>query len=183
MSRIGKSLIIIPKNVTINIMNKTVNVKGPKGCLSQHYPDNIKIILEKNQLRVIKLLNNKISNSIYGLYRSLFYNMIYGVSVGFNKTLELIGVGYKVVIHNNNVMEFNLGYSHNIIVKIPDIINLDLVNQKGKNTLINLSSYDKQLLGIVSAQIRSLRKPDTYKGKGLRYITEFVKIKVGKTAK
>ncbi|WGH26310.1 MAG: 50S ribosomal protein L6 [Candidatus Bostrichicola ureolyticus] len=183
MSRIGKIPILIPKEVIIKIENGKIIIKGPLGELSQSFSiKNIEIIIKDNYLYINNIvLNEKKGRAMHGLYRVLINNMIIGVTKGFKKVLEIVGIGYKAS-NNGRILELSLGYSHNIMIKCPDEIKVDTKNEKGKNPLIILSSYDKQLLGIVAAKIRSFRKPEPYKGKGIRYLGEYIIRKTGKSA-
>ncbi|MGX7638283.1 50S ribosomal protein L6 [Candidatus Karelsulcia muelleri] len=185
MSRIGKRNIIIPKNILIKIKNKVIYVTGPLGKLSLKIRGNLKIERAENKITIKRRENNKYNKynkSLHGLYRMLINNMIIGVLYGFKKELELKGVGYKVALDNEKkVLEFNLGYSHNIVMNFPKDLKVEIKNEMNKNPRIILMSYDKQLLGIFAAKIRSLRKPDPYKGKGIRYINEYIIKKAGKS--
>lgn len=184
MSRVGKTFILVPKEVKVSKDMKNFYVTGPLGSLIQKYSyHDIKIKILKNMIYIIQINNNSNSSAMQGLYRSLFYNMIIGVTKGFEKSLEIVGIGYRAVTKSDNIMELYLGYSHNIIIKIPQEVSYKINIDKGKNTIIVLKSYDKQLLGVVASKIRSLRKPDSYKGKGIRYINEYIKMKTGKTSK
>lgn len=181
MSRIGKLPIIIPDGINIEKkINNTIIVKGPLGILSQKIDNNIHININNNKIFLSIILINKKNKSLYGLSRSLINNMIIGVYKGFSKSLEIIGVGYKVSI-NNNLLELNLGFSHDIIIVLPKEIKINIVYNKGKNPIIIVQSFDKQLLGMVAAKIRSLRKPDPYKGKGIKYLDEIIRRKAGKS--
>lgn len=185
MSKIGKSSFLLPRNIKLNITKNVFHVKGPLGELQQTFPSQyITIQSRNNKIHVYMKVENckKYYLSFHGLYRSLFYNMIIGVTKGFTKTLEVIGVGYRV-ISNKNILELNLGYSHNIVFKLPQEVQVNTQNEKGKNPLIILKSHDKQLLGILAHKIRSLRKPEPYKGKGIRYLNEIVLKKAGKSIK
>ncbi|MGX7590643.1 50S ribosomal protein L6 [Candidatus Karelsulcia muelleri] len=182
MSRIGKRNIIIPKNILIQIKNNVIYVTGPLGKLSLQIRGELKIERAENKITIKRIENNKYNKSLHGLYRMLINNMIIGVLYGFKKDLELKGVGYKVALDNENkVLEFNLGYSHNIVMNFPKDLKVEIKNETNQKTRIILMSYDKQLLGIFAAKIRSLRKPDPYKGKGIRYINEYIIKKAGKT--
>ncbi|MGX7593462.1 50S ribosomal protein L6 [Candidatus Karelsulcia muelleri] len=178
MSRIGKRNIPIQKNILIKIKNNVIYVTGPLGTLSIKIIGDLQLEREENNLKINILANNKYNKSLQGLYRMLINNMIIGVLYGFKKELELKGVGYKVALDKEKkVLEFNLGYSHKIVMNFPKELKVEIKND---NRLI-LMSYDKQLLGIFAAKIRSLRKPDPYKGKGIRYINEYIIKKAGKT--
>ncbi|WP_185877190.1 50S ribosomal protein L6 [Blattabacterium cuenoti] len=187
MSRIGNKPILIPKNVNLNIVNNIITVIGKFGILFQNIYKCNKVI----EFKIVKNLlyinnnnkNNKKYKSLHGLYRVLINNMIIGVSLGFKKELELVGVGYKVdYISNIRVLNMNLGFSHNIMIQVPNEINIEIKSEKGKNYFIIIKSCDKHLLGIFSSKIRSFRKPEPYKGKGVKYTTEIIKRKTGKSA-
>ncbi len=180
MSRIGKKPIFIPKNVYIKIINDEIIVKGTLGILNQKFK-NINLKITDDHLFIRRKENSKISKSLHGLYRVLINNMIIGVSIGFEKKLELIGIGYKAVFIDKYILSLSLGFSHDIFIQVPKEIIIKIQSTKGNNTIIILSSYNKQLLGIFSAKIRSFRKPEPYKGKGVRYFGEEVRRKTGKS--
>ncbi|MEJ6506393.1 MAG: 50S ribosomal protein L6 [Crocinitomicaceae bacterium] len=181
MSRIGKLPIIIPAGVEITITGGDVKVKGPKGDLSQHIGVEITAVIEEGVLTVSRPTEQKRHKALHGLYRSLINNMIQGVTEGFKAELELVGVGYKAAVENN-VLELNLGYSHNIYLMVPSEVKITAETAKGKNPQVSLESNDKQLIGQVAAKIRSLRKIEPYKGKGIRFVGEQVRRKAGKTS-
>ncbi|MGX7592756.1 50S ribosomal protein L6 [Candidatus Karelsulcia muelleri] len=182
MSRIGKRTIIIPHNILIKINKNVLYVTGPLGTLDMKLIGDLQIENEDNKITIKRIYNNKYNKSIHGLYRMLIKNMIRGVLYGFKKELELKGVGYKVALDNDKqFLAFNLGYSHNIVINLPKELKVEIQNEKNQNTRLILRSYDKQFLGIFAAKIRSLRKPDPYKGKGIRYINEYIIKKAGKT--
>ncbi|MGX7590072.1 50S ribosomal protein L6 [Candidatus Karelsulcia muelleri] len=182
MSRLGNRNIIIPKNILIKLKKNVISVTGPLGTIYMKRIGELKIELEEKKLTIQRIENNKYNKSLHGLYRMLINNMIIGVLYGFKKELELKGVGYKVALDNEKkVLEFHLGYSHNIVMNLPKELKVEIKNEKNQNTRMILRSYDKQLLGIFAAKIRSLRKPDPYKGKGIRYINEYILKKAGKT--
>lgn len=182
MSRIGKKPIDIPSKVEISISTSNeVKIKGPKGELSQLVDKDIKISVEDNKLQVERPTDQKRHKALHGLYRSLLQNMVKGVSDGFKTDLELVGVGYKATA-NGNILELSLGYSHSIFLALPKEIGVKAVTEKGKNPIVTLEGIDKQLIGQVAAKIRSLRKVEPYKGKGIRFINEVVRRKAGKTA-
>ncbi|AXN02652.1 50S ribosomal protein L6 [Candidatus Karelsulcia muelleri] len=182
MSRLGNRTIIIPKNILIKLKKNVISVTGPLGTISMKIIGELKIEIEENKLTIQRIENNKYNKSLHGLYRMLINNMIIGVFYGFKKELELKGVGYKVALDKEKkVLEFHLGYSHNIVMNLPKELKVEIKNEKNQNTMIIFRSYDKQLLGIFAAKIRSLRKPDPYKGKGIRYINEYILKKAGKT--
>lgn len=183
MSRIGKLPIEIPAGVTVNIDNENhvVTVKGPKGELKQSFNPAIGVELEEGQLKVSRPDNNRESRAQHGLYRALFHNMVTGVSTGFKKELEIVGVGYRAT-SKGQVLELALGYSHSIYLKMPPEVTVNAVTERNKNPLITLESADKQLLGQICAKIRSFRKPEPYKGKGVKFVGEVLRRKSGKTA-
>ena len=182
MSRIGKLPIAVPANVDITVAdNNAVTVKGPKGSLSMLVDRDIIISQENGNLVVARPTEQKRHKAMHGLYRSLISNMVEGVSNGFKLDLELIGVGYKATV-SGNTLELALGYSHNIFLALPAEVKATAVTEKGKAPLITLESNDKQLIGQVAAKIRSLRKVEPYKGKGVRFVGEIVRRKAGKTA-
>lgn len=185
MSRIGNIPVLIPNNVFVKKQDNIIYINGPLGKLNKKIIGDINIIINNNNILVKRKHNDKKNRALHGLYRMLIYNMIKGVYNGFKKKLELIGVGFRANINKNNsqILDLNIGYSHNIMIKLPKSITLEVKMKKNKNTQIILKSYDKQLLGIVAAKIRSLRKPEPYKGKGIRYINEYVIKKTGKSAK
>jgi large subunit ribosomal protein L6 len=181
MSRIGKLPIKIPSGVTVNIDKNKVTVIGPKGELEQTVNPRIKLILEDGQLTLARHDDERESCAMHGLYRALLNNMVTGVSDGYKKVLELIGVGYRAS-NTGQVLELSLGYTHNIYVQLPNEIKLETKTERNKNPMIILESADKQLLGQVCAKIRSFRKPEPYKGKGVRFAGEEVRRKSGKSA-
>ena len=180
MSRIGKLPIDIPQGVDVKVDKDMVYVKGQYGSLSQQIKaDRINIKIKDNSLLVNKKSDNSKDKSLQGLYRSLINNMIKGVSEKFVKELELVGVGYRAK-SEGRVIELSLGFSHNILFEVPEEINVETITKKGKNPIIKLTSYDKQLLGAIASKIRSLRKPEPYKGKGVRFVGEQIRRKSGK---
>ncbi len=182
MSRIGKLPIKIPTGVTINVNDKNVvTVKGPKGELTQELKGDISVTIEDNSLTVVRPTEQKKHKALHGLYRSLINNMVIGVSDGYKIVQELVGVGYKAS-NTGQLLELGLGYSHNIFIELPKEIKLETVTERGKNPLIIMESYDKQLIGQVAAKIRSLRKPEPYKGKGIKFQGEVLRRKAGKSA-
>jgi large subunit ribosomal protein L6 len=182
MSRIGKKPINIPAGVAITIGdNNLVTAKGPKGELSQKIDSDISLSIEDGVLTVARPTEQKRHKAIHGLSRSLINNLVEGVSTGYKKELELVGVGYKAT-NNGNVIDMSLGYSHNILFVVPSEIAVATRMEKGKNPIITLESNDKQLLGMICAKIRTLRKIEPYKGKGIRFVGEVVRRKAGKTA-
>ena len=181
MSRIGKSIIEIPANVTVTEKDGLVTVKGPKGELTQQISEGITLKQEDGILTLERPSESKQHKALHGLYRALIHNMVVGTSEGFTKQLELVGVGYRAS-HQGNRLDMALGFSHGIVMDLPKEITLDTLSEKGKNPIITLSSHDKQLLGMVAAKIRSFRKPEPYKGKGVRFVGEIVRRKAGKSA-
>jgi len=181
MSRIGKLPISIPAGVTITVNNTLVTVKGPKGELKQQIDSAITIEVESNTLRLSRHTEQKNHKALHGLYRALLFNMVKGVSDGFEVIQELVGVGYKAS-NQGQLLDMSLGYSHHIYFELPSEINIETVTEKGKNPIIKLKSIDKQLLGQVASKIRSLRKPEPYKGKGIKFDKEVLRRKAGKSA-
>lgn len=181
MSRIGKAPISIPEGVNITVDKNIVNVKGPKGELSQSIDPDITCSLEDGTLTVERPTDQKRHKSLHGLYRSLVNNMVEGVSNGYKKEMELVGVGYKASVQGS-VLELNLGYSHSIYFAVPQEIKIAAVTEKGKNPIVTVEGIDKQLVGQIAAKIRSFRKVEPYKGKGIRFVGEQVRRKAGKTA-
>ncbi|MCU0444382.1 MAG: 50S ribosomal protein L6 [Microscillaceae bacterium] len=182
MSRIGKKPIAIPKGVAITVENdNTVVAKGPKGTLSQKVNSDIKIVVEEGEIVVERPSEQKQHKSMHGLYRALINNLVEGVTNGFKIDMELIGVGYKANVVNN-VLELSLGYSHTIFFAVPTEVKVSAITEKGKNPLISVEGIDKQLVGQIAAKIKSLRKVEPYKGKGIRFVNEVVRRKAGKTA-
>tara|TARA_B100000131_G_scaffold271532_1_gene271909 strand:+ start:782 stop:1336 length:555 start_codon:yes stop_codon:yes gene_type:complete len=179
MSRIGNSPIVIPDGVSVLNEHGIIVVKGKLGELSQNIRPEIEIVIENNELRLERKSDNNLDKSLHGLYRSLIHNMIQGVDVGHTKKLQLIGVGYRASVQGQ-LLDISVGYSHNIVINIPNEIKIQAETEKGKAPIITLTSHDKQLVGHVAAKIRSLRKPEPYKGKGIRYIDEYVRRKAGK---
>ena len=181
MSRIGKLPVNIPAGVTISVNNGVVTVKGPKGELKQEINPNITVEIDGNVCNVTRPNDEKENRAMHGLYRSLINNMVIGVSEGYKKTLELVGVGYRAS-NNGQVLELSLGYTHAIYLGLAPEIKVQTVSERNQNPLIVLESCDKQLLGQVCAKIRSFRKPEPYKGKGVKFQGEVVRRKAGKTA-
>lgn len=183
MSRIGKNPITVPSGITVNFSkeNRKVSVKGPKGELHQAIEPDFNIKQENNTLLVERPSDQKHHRAMHGLYRALIANMIEGVSKGFKAQMELVGVGYKATAQAN-VLELSLGYSHNVFVAVPSEIKVQAFQEKGANPTIILEGIDKQLIGQVAAKIKSLRKVEPYKGKGIRFTGEFVRRKAGKAA-
>ena len=182
MSRIGNAPIEIPQGVEVKIAgNNLVTVKGPKGEITQQVDPDLGLKIDDGVLSVSRPTEQKRHKSMHGLYRSLIANMVQGVSEGFVKELELVGVGYRVQ-NAGNLVELTIGYSHPVMFYIPDEIKVETKMEKGQNPMIRLESYDKQLLGHIASKIRALRKPEPYKGKGIKYKDEVIRRKAGKTA-
>ena len=185
MSRIGKLPISIPAGVNVTLSNGLVSVKGPKGELSQKVDSSIIVKVENNEITFEidenSPVNYKQKAAFHGLYRSLVHNMVVGVSEGYKKVLELVGVGYRVS-NQGNVIEFSLGYTHPIFIELPAEVKVETKSERNQNPILMLESCDKQLLGLICAKIRSFRKPEPYKGKGILFQGEVIRRKSGKTA-
>ena len=185
MSRIGKLPISIPAGVTVTLNNGVVNVKGPKGELSQKVDPSIIVKVEDGHVTFEvdenSPVNYKQKSAFHGLYRSLVNNMVVGVSEGYKKVLELVGVGYRVS-NQGNIIEFALGYTHPIFIELPKEVKVESKSERNQNPILMLESCDKQLLGLICAKIRSFRKPEPYKGKGILFKGEVIRRKSGKTA-
>jgi large subunit ribosomal protein L6 len=181
MSRIGKSPVNIPSGVDVKLNGNVVTVKGPKGELTQDIDSCVTLSIEDNTITFSRESDAPSHRAKHGLYRALLQNMIQGVSEGYKKEMEVIGVGYRATTAGQQ-LELALGYSHPIIFEIPNEIKVSADTQKGKAPVVTLESYDKQLLGQVAAKIRSFRKPEPYKGKGIRFVGEEIRRKAGKSA-
>lgn len=182
MSRIGKKPISLPEKVTVEVSkSNVVTVKGPKGSLDQAIDSEMEVSIKDGEVAVIRPSESKEHRALHGLYRSLINNMVEGVSQGYKKELELVGVGYKATC-SGNILELNLGYSHPVFVALPEEVKGAAQTEKGKNPIVTLESSDKQLIGQVAAKLRSLRKIEPYKGKGVRFLGEEIRRKAGKTA-
>ena len=181
MSRIGKLPITIPAGVTVTFKDDVVTVKGPKGELTQYVDPSIKVEIEDNQVKFTRDNDEKQVRAFHGLYRSLINNMIIGVTDAYKKELELVGVGYRAS-NQGNLIELSLGYTHTIFIQLPSEVKVETKSERNKNPLIMLESCDKQLLGQVCAKIRSFRKPEPYKGKGIKFVGEEIRRKSGKSA-
>ncbi|MFT5165110.1 MAG: large subunit ribosomal protein L6 [Saprospiraceae bacterium] len=182
MSRIGKAPITIPAGVDISISKtNVVKVKGSKGELFQQIDTDLSVEINDAVLTVVRPTEQKRHRSLHGLYRTLINNMIIGVSEGYSKHMELVGVGYRAS-NTGQLLELSVGYSHPIMFYIPDEVKVEAVMEKGKNPIIKLESYDKQLIGQIAAKIRAFRKPEPYKGKGIKFVGEEIRRKAGKTA-
>jgi large subunit ribosomal protein L6 len=182
MSRIGKSPINVPAGVNVTVKDHVVTVKGPKGELVQNVDPDIEVEINEGVVTLKRLSEEKQYRAKHGLYRSLIHNMVVGVSEGFVKKMELVGVGYRANA-TGQILELSLGYSHPIHIGLPKEIKVEAVTDRKSNPIITLESVDKQLLGQVCAKIRSLRKPEPYKGKGIRFVGEVIRRKAGKSAK
>lgn len=185
MSRIGKLPIAIPANVTVDYKDGVVSVKGPKGELSQKVDSSIKVNIADGHITFEvdeqSPVNYKQKQAFHGLYRSLVNNMVVGVSEGYKKVLELVGVGYRVS-NQGNIIEFALGYTHPIFIELPSEVKVETKSERNQNPIITLETCDKQLLGLICAKIRSFRKPEPYKGKGILFQGEVIRRKSGKSA-
>ncbi|KAA6349454.1 50S ribosomal protein L6 [termite gut metagenome] len=181
MSRIGKLPITIPGGVAVTLKDNIVTVKGPKGVLSQYINPLINVRIENGIIVLERQSDVKQERAFHGLYRALINNMVIGVSEGYKKQLELVGVGYRVS-NNANIIEFSLGYTHTIFIQLPSELKVETKSERNKNPLIIVESCDKQLLGQVCAKIRSFRKPEPYKGKGIKFVGEVIRRKSGKSA-
>jgi large subunit ribosomal protein L6 len=182
MSRIGKNPVTITKGVNVSVgADNVITVKGPKGELKQAIDRDIKVEVKDDKVEFVRPTDQIRHKAMHGLYRSLVNNMVHGVTEGYVKKLELVGVGYKAS-HQGNLLDLSLGYSHNIVFEIPKELKVATAQEKGKNPIITLESIDKQLIGQVAAKIRSLRKPEPYKGKGVKFEGEILRRKAGKSA-
>jgi len=180
MSRVGKKPISIPAGVTVTLgTGNIVTVKGPKGTLTQEVDRDILVTIGENTVEIGRPTDQIRHRAMHGLYRALVANLVKGVTEGYKKNLELVGVGYKAA-NQGNLLDLSLGYSHNIIFEVPDELKVATSQEKGQNPMISLEGIDKQLLGQVAAKIRGLRKPEPYKGKGVKYKGEFIPRKAGK---
>ena len=180
MSRIGKKVITIPAGVTVTIDKNHVSVKGPKGSLERTIDPDITVEIEGAEMSVNRPTEQKRHKALHGLYRSLINNMVIGVSEGYKAQMEIVGVGYKAT-NQGNILELSLGYSHGVFVQIPNELKVTTAMEKGQNPKVTLEGIDKELVGQVAAKIRSLRKVEPYKGKGIRFVGEQIRRKAGKT--
>lgn len=180
MSRIGNNPIAIPEGVTVTVSGQEVTVKGKLGELTQEF-DAVSIVVEEGQVLVTRPSDAKDHRSKHGLYRALINNMVKGVSTGWTKELEFVGVGYRAS-NQGNKLDLAVGFSHNIVMDIAPEVKVETVSEKGKNPIVKLTSHDKQLVGQVAAKIRSFRKPEPYKGKGIKFVGEIIRRKAGKSA-
>ncbi|MET0465161.1 MAG: 50S ribosomal protein L6 [Chitinophagaceae bacterium] len=182
MSRIGKQPVVIPAGVTVSVnKDNTITVKGPKGELKEAIDRDITVEVKDNQVNFTRPTDQIRHRALHGLYRALVANLVKGVTEGYVRKLELVGVGFKAT-NQGNMLDLALGYSHNILVEIPNELKVATAQEKGQNPIITLEGIDKQLIGQVAAKLRSLRKPEPYKGKGVRYVGEVVRKKAGKAA-
>lgn len=180
MSRIGNNPVAIPSGVQVTVADGSINVEGKLGKLTQPFSD-VDIKVEDNEVFVTRPSDSKDHKAKHGLYRSLVDNMIEGVSVGWTKKLELVGVGYRAS-NQGQKLDLALGFSHNIVLEIAPEVNVETISEKGKNPVIKLTSFDKQLVGQVAANIRAFRRPEPYKGKGIKFVGEILRRKAGKSA-
>ena len=181
MSRIGKNPIAIPADVTVDVKDSIVTVKGKLGQLTQNFTNNVTVKVQDGQVIVERAADSKQERAQHGLYRALINNMIAGVSNGFTKQWELVGVGYRAS-NQGQKLDLALGFSHNIVLEVASEVTLETISEKGKNPIVKLTSFDKQLLGQVAAKIRGFRKPEPYKGKGVKFVGEVLRRKAGKSA-
>ncbi len=180
MSRIGNNPVAIPEGVTAEIKDNTITVKGKMGELSQNF-DTVEIKVEDGSILVTRSSDSKEQKAKHGLYRSLMNNMVEGVSKGWEKKLELVGVGYRAS-NQGQKLDLALGFSHNIVLDIAPEVKIETITEKGKNPIVKLTSHDKQLVGQVAAKIRGFRRPEPYKGKGIKFVGEILRRKAGKSA-
>lgn len=181
MSRIGKAPVVIPSGVTVAFEGNVLKVKGPKGELEQNIDSVIGVAVEENEVHFTRSTDQPDHRAKHGLYRSLCVGMVEGVSKGYKKELELVGVGFRAQAAGQQ-LTLALGYSHPIVIELPKEVKVTAESQKGSNPKVTLECHDKQLIGTVAAKIRSLRKPEPYKGKGIRYVDEYIRRKAGKSA-
>jgi large subunit ribosomal protein L6 len=181
MSRIGKNPVQVPAGVTVDIKSAQVTVKGPKGTLTQKIEDGVTVKMDNNTVVLERATDHKRHRALHGLYRSLIAGMVKGVSEGYKVEQELVGVGYRAAVQGNT-LDLVLGYSHHVVFELPSEIKVATRQERGSNPIITMESYDKQLLGQVAAKIRSLRTPEPYKGKGIKFVGEVLRRKAGKSA-
>lgn len=181
MSRIGHAHINIPAAATVEFKDNVVTVKGNNITMTRELKEGFDLTIEDGVLTVVRPNDSKENKALHGLYRSLINNMIIGVTEGFKKQLELVGVGYRAS-NQGQKLDLSLGFSHNIVIELPVEIKVETLTEKGKNPIITLSSHDNQLLGMIVAKIRSYRKPEPYKGKGIKFVGEIIRRKAGKSA-
>jgi len=180
MSRIGKSPVAVPEGVTVDVKDNVITVKGKLGELTQEFSD-VSVKVEDGEVTFERPSDAKDHRAKHGLYRSLVFNMCEGVSKGWTKQLELVGVGYRAS-NQGQKLDLAIGFSHNIVLDIAPEVNVETISDKGKNPIVKLTSFDKQLVGQVAAKIRAFRKPEPYKGKGIRFVGEIIRRKAGKSA-
>ncbi|MDH3697767.1 MAG: 50S ribosomal protein L6 [Flavobacteriaceae bacterium] len=180
MSRIGNNPIAIPEGASVEIQGNMITAKGKLGELQQEF-SHVTVKVEDGEVHVARPSDSKTHKAMHGLYRSLIHNMVAGVTEGWTKELELVGVGYRAS-NQGQKLDLALGFSHNIVLELPTEVKIETISEKGKNPIIKLSSHDKQLVGQVASKIRSFRKPEPYKGKGVRYVGEQIRRKAGKSA-
>jgi large subunit ribosomal protein L6 len=181
MSRIGKNPVQVPAGVTVDIKSAQVTVKGPKGTLTQKIEDGVTVKMDNNTVVLERATDHKRHRALHGLYRSLIAGMVKGVSEGYKVEQELVGVGYRAAVQGNT-LDLVLGYSHHVVFELPSEIKVATRQERGSNPIITMESFDKQLLGQVAAKIRSLRTPEPYKGKGIKFVGEVLRRKAGKSA-
>lgn len=181
MSRIGKASINVPATATVEFKENVVTVKGNNVTLVQTVKEGFDITIEEGVLTVVRPDDSKENRALHGLYRALINNMIIGVTEGFKKQLELVGVGYRAS-NQGQRLDMSLGFSHNVVMEIPAEVKVETLTEKGKNPIITLSSHDNQLLGMIVAKVRGFRKPEPYKGKGIKFVGEIIRRKAGKSA-
>lgn len=181
MSRIGKSPVAIPQGVTVDIKDNIITVKGKLGELSQEFSSEMTVKVEDGNILLERPSDSKDHTAKHGLYRALINNMVEGVSNGWTKELELVGVGFRAS-NQGQKLDMALGFSHNIVMNIAPEVKVETISEKGKNPIVKLTSHDKQLVGQVAAKIRSFRKPEPYKGKGIKFVGEQLRRKAGKSA-
>ena len=181
MSRIGHAHINIPAAATVEFKDNVVTVKGSNITMTRELKEGFDVTIEDGVLTVVRPDDSKNNKALHGLYRALINNMITGVTEGFKKQLELVGVGYRAT-NQGQKLDLSLGFSHNIVIELPTEIKVETLTEKGKNPIITLSSHDNQLLGMIVAKIRSYRKPEPYKGKGIKFVGEIIRRKAGKSA-
>lgn len=181
MSRIGKNPIALPEGVSVEVKDNVVTVTGKLGTLTQEISEGMTVEVKEGTVTIVRPSDSKDDKAKHGLYRALISNMVVGVSQGWTKELELVGVGYRAS-NQGQVLDLALGFSHNIIMDIAPEVKIETVSEKGKNPIVKLTSFDKQLVGAVAAKIRSFRKPEPYKGKGVKFVGEVIRRKAGKSA-
>ena len=180
MSRIGNSPIAIPEGTTAEVQDNVITIKGKLGELSQEFSD-VEVAVEDGEIKLSRTSDSKDHKAKHGLYRALIYNMVEGVTKGWTKELELVGVGYRANAQGQK-LDIALGFSHNIVLELAPEVKIETISEKGKNPIVKLTSHDKQLVGQVAAKIRSFRKPEPYKGKGVKFVGEQLRRKAGKSA-